>query len=339
MAHGRAQDPLALIAAVPGLDPGTYQRSPLHGDTCLWPEKNCYVDVWLEVLHALRLEPLAVVPSVLATRFEDDQWTFYKPSHEDLYELYGLDVQELNVWQPLLAHARRYLAAGKLIATEVDAWWLPDVAGTDYRRNHVKTTIILNALDVDAQTLDYFHNSSYHRLDGEDFRQIFRVGAAPDPTLLPLFAEYIRTENLRRLPTPELARHSLALVRRYMARRPAHNPVAAFGAHVEAQLPELQARGLDHYHLWAFGGIRQLGAGFELAAENLAWLGRSGVLHAEPAAESFRLISATCKAFVLKGARAVMTRKPSDLPALCATMAEAWQRGMQQLADALERGG
>jgi len=41
----------------------------------------------------------------VAIDFEGDQWTFFKPPHEDLKALYGIDVQELYVWRPLLEHA------------------------------------------------------------------------------------------------------------------------------------------------------------------------------------------------------------------------------------------
>ena len=77
---------------------------------------------------------MAIMPFTLAIDFEGDQWTFFKPPHDELRDLYGIDVQELNCWRPLIDHAEEHLAAGKLISTEADAWWLPDIAGTDYRR-------------------------------------------------------------------------------------------------------------------------------------------------------------------------------------------------------------
>ena len=47
-----------------------------------------------------------MLPFTVAIDFEGDQWTFFKPPHDELCDLYGLDVQELNVWRPL-ARARR----------------------------------------------------------------------------------------------------------------------------------------------------------------------------------------------------------------------------------------
>jgi len=152
---------MSRIEALPGLNAGAYQCHSLHGQDAVWVEKNCYGDVWIELLHALKLEPLAVLPFTLAVDFEGDQWTFFKPSQEELRDLYGIDVQELTVWRPLIEHAIEHLSTGKLISTEADAFWLPDTVGTDYRLKHSKTTILLANLDVDARQLGYFHNSGY----------------------------------------------------------------------------------------------------------------------------------------------------------------------------------
>ena len=155
----------AAVTAIKGLDAANYGRSVLHAESCAWVEKNCYVDIWIEVIHALGLEPRAILPFVAAVDFEGDQWTFFKPPHAELMDLYGIDVQELNVWRPLLEHALEHLAMGKMISTEADAFWLPDTSGTDYRRQHTKSTIVLNDLDVANQRLGYFHNASYYQLD------------------------------------------------------------------------------------------------------------------------------------------------------------------------------
>ena len=80
--------------------------------------------------------PVRSSPFVAAIDFEGDQWTFFKPPHAELTDLYGIDVQEFTVWRPLLEHALEHLEAGKLISTEADAFWLPDTSGTDYRRQH-----------------------------------------------------------------------------------------------------------------------------------------------------------------------------------------------------------
>src|SRR5262249_48173892 len=157
------------------------------------------------------------------------QWTFFKPVHDEIRELYGLDVQELNVWRSLLDHSLAHLGEGKFISTEADAFWLPDTAGTDYRRQHTKTTIVINDLDVETPGLGYSHNAAYYALEGEDFEKLFRVGAPADPTFMPLFAELVRKDAVVQRSAEELRALARPYLKKHFARRPARNPVARFG--------------------------------------------------------------------------------------------------------------
>jgi hypothetical protein len=314
-----------------GLDAANYSRHPLHTEGCVWVEKNCYIDVWIEVIHAAGLEPLAILPFTAAIDFEGDQWTFFKPPHGELRDLYGIDVQELNVWRPLIEHASECLAAGKLISTEADAFWLPDTSGTDYRRQHTKSTIVLNEIDLERRRLGYFHNAGYFSLEGEDFARTFRLDVAPDPTFMPLFAEFVRVDKVIRRPTAELVAMSRELWKRHLARRPVDNPVRRFQERFERDLPGIQERGLAYYHSWAFGTVRQLGAAFELAALNLKWLTANGESGLEEAIEAFVKLSDGNKTFILKGARATNSRRPFDGSVIFGEMADAWTRGMEVL--------
>jgi len=323
------------VSAIEGLSASTYARDVLHAESCAWVEKNCYVDIWIEVVHALGLETRAMLPFVVAIDFEGDQWTFFKPPHDELRELYGIDVQELNVWRPLLEHAQEYLAAGKLISTEADAFWLPDTSGTDYRRQHTKSTIVLNDLDLPNRRLGYFHNAGYYQLEGEDFARTFRLDLPPDPTFMPLFAEVIRVDGLVRRPTQELVRMSVALWQRHLARRPRTNPVIRFQQRFEQDLALIQAKGLGYYHAWAFGTIRQLGAAFELAALNLKWLEDNGVRGLETAIAAFERISGANKTFILKGARVTNSKKAFDGAPMFTEIAQAWESGTAALSAAL----
>jgi len=322
---------VSSVSVLARLDPTTYGRHRLHTEGCVWVEKNCYVDIWIEVIHALGLEPRAVLPFTAAIDFQGDQWTFFKPPHDELRELYGLDVQEMNVWRPLIEHALEHLGAGRLISTEADAFWLPDTSGTDYRRQHTKSTIVLNDLDLEKRRLGYFHNAGYYSLEGEDFARTFRLDTPPDPTFMPLFAELVRIDALVRRPASELLALSRSLWRRHLKRRPASNPVRRFQARFERDLPGIQERGLAYYHAWAFGTIRQLGAAFELAAANLEWLTAEGVAGLAPATLAFEQLSAANKTLILKGARATNSRRPLDGAALFEEMAGAWERGMQAM--------
>jgi hypothetical protein len=311
------------------LDPATYARHSVHAEDRVWVEKNCYVDVWIELVHALGCEPLAMLPFVAAIDFEVDQWTFFKPKHDELFDLYGIDVQELNVWRTLAEHVEVHVGDGKMVATEADAFYLPDTAGTDYQRQHTKTTIIVVDFDLEGRRLGYFHNAGYYALEGTDFEKLFRVGAPHDPTFMPFFAEVVRVDRLEKRPERELRALSRALLGKHVSRRPARNPVKRFGEHITADLTRLQGEGLPVYHAWAFATVRQLGAAMELLSLCLGWLGDE---RERAAAVELDKVSQTSKALILKGARAVNGKRALDAAPMFEEMAGAWQRGMELLA-------
>ncbi|HMJ15531.1 MAG TPA: DUF1839 family protein, partial [Polyangiaceae bacterium] len=109
-----------------GVRPELHQSHALHSGDRAWLETNCYVDLWIEVVHALGLDPHAALPFTLALDFEADQWLFYKQPTSDLYDLYGIDVQELAIWRSLLVHCSEQVARGRIVLVEVDAFHLPD---------------------------------------------------------------------------------------------------------------------------------------------------------------------------------------------------------------------
>lgn len=320
-----------MRASVWNLDAGAYVPHALHAQGSAWMEKNCYVDVWIELLHARKLDPMAIMPFTLAIDFEGDQWTFFKPPLGDLAELYGIEVRELNVWRPLVEHALHHLREGKLVLTEADAYFLPDTAGTSYGRQHVKTTIAIETIDVDARRLGYFHNSTYHALGGADFSHLFDTGTTSDVARLPLFAEIVRLDRVQHASRFSLATRSIELLIHHLQRRPATNPVARFKERFEDELSTFAADGLA-YHSYAFATLRQLGASFELASLYLKWLdhslGDSGIASA---AEAFDEISSISRALILKGARAVVTKKSSDFAPMLDRMQESWDVGMNHL--------
>ena len=318
-------------ASVWNLEPAAYARHSLHGDGCAWVEKNCYIDVWIEVLHAHRLDPMAVMPFTLAIDFEGDQWTFFKPPPGDLADLYGIDVQELNVWRPLIAHAAHHVGEGKLVLTEADAYFLPDTVGTDYGRQHTKTTIGIETIDVDARVLGYFHNASYHTLGGCDFANLFDLDTPPDARRLPLFAEIVRLDRVRHASRFDLVGRSVELLTHHLQRRPATNPVVRFKTRFERDLATFAPDGLA-YHSYAFATLRQLGASFELASLYLRWLDHGfGDARMVQAADAFADISSVAKSLVLKGARAVVTKKLIDFSPMLDRMRDSWDDGMALL--------
>jgi hypothetical protein len=111
--------------------------------------------------------------------------------------------------------------------------------------------------------------------------------------------------------------------------------VTRFGEHVAEQLATLRARGMPFYHAFAFATIRQCGSSSELAAAYLRWLDAQLPGDYGRAASAFDAISASMKALILKGARAVNSQKPVDFSELFADAAKNWDEGMTLLQRAV----
>ncbi len=301
-------------------DPAAYEPSPLHGPDRIWTETNCYVDLWIELLHAFGLEPLAVAAFTLSADFEGRQWSFFKPPLEDLRAVYGIEVGEINVWRPVVDHVQEELDDGRLLSVEVDSWWLPDTAGVSYHLDHVKTSIVPGRLDRAGRRLDYFHGAGYHRLTGDDFDGLF---ASPS---LPPYTELIRLDGLRRDPGAQVS-GSLALAAEHLGRRPATNPVGRLGAHLTAQQGWLSEAGPDAFHKFAFGTCRQCGAEAEVAASYLRWLGDTTGLALSDAADRFQEVAEGAKTLQFALARGARGRR-IDVLGLVRPMADAWEAGI-----------
>lgn len=317
------------------LSPTGWVSHPLHGHERDFRETNCYMDVWIEVLHALGLEPLACLGFTLASEFEGDQWTFFKPPHGDLERLYEVRVEELTLWRPLLEHARTQTARGRLPLVEVDSYFLPDTAGTDYRQKHVKTTIAMARVDAEARRLVYFHNGGLQALEGEDFDGVFTPAASTRADYLPPFCEIIKPERARAARPAELRATSAELARHHLARRPRENPLRAHQARLAADLSLIAAEGMPTYHGYCFASLRQLGASMELLAAYLRWLDGPTPGACSDAATSFASISTVAKGLILRFARVAMNRRPVDPSGSFDDMALAWDRGMGLVGGAL----
>ncbi len=76
----------------------------VHADDRICLETNCAADLWIEGLHALGLDPLAAMGFTLSAGFDGEQWRMFKFSMEDVRRLFGIEVDELNVWRPLADH-------------------------------------------------------------------------------------------------------------------------------------------------------------------------------------------------------------------------------------------
>jgi hypothetical protein len=318
------------VALLP-LSAGEFRPHSLHAVERTWTETNCYVDVWIEVLHALGLDPVAAGAFTLSTDFEGDQWTFFKFPPEDLRTLFGLEVSEFNVWKSVIDHVIEQLDLGRLCTVEVDSWFLPDTRGVSYGIAHVKSTIVPQMIDVGGRVLGYFHNAGYFELEGDDFDGVFRLGSHTDAPGLPPYVELIRLERVRR-HDPDLVSRVVSLTRDHLRRRPSDNPIVRLGARLAHDMPWLTQQDLETFHLYSFGTCRQCGATAELAASFVEWLNRHDQPGTESAVASFSDLAAGAKALQFALARVVRGRQV-DLAAILGPMEQHWADAMATLVE------
>ncbi len=308
-------------AVFAGLDPARYRPHALHGSDRIWPETNCSVDLWIEVIAALGLEPAAAMGFTVTMDFEGDQFSFFKIPPEDMESLYGLRLGELAIFDAPERHAAEQVGRGRLVLMEVDGFHLPDTRGVSYRTEHGKTTVGINRIDLDAGRMEYFHNGGYHALAGEDFAGVFQLESR---TAERPFLPYTEFVKIGRAPGGDVRAKAEALFARHWARRPADNPVRAFQGRFAAQAVALYERPA-FFHKYAFNTLRQLGANFELMAAGLDFLG------ATDAAVPALAIAEGAKTVQFQLARAVARQRAEALPAMLAGAADAWDLTMERL--------
>lgn len=299
----------------------------------MWPETNCYVDLWIEVLHACGLPPEAMLGFTLTQDFEGDQFTFFKVPLEDLEALYGIRCTELAIYDRVESHIAEQIGRGRLCLVEMDSFYMPDTRGVAYRLEHGKTTVAVNRLDLENRTLDYFHNGGFFRLDGDDFNGLFQLNAAENALpFLPYteFAKFPQTYPAE----ADLLREARRLLRFHFERRPRSNPVASFAEVFPRQVEAIAERPFGYFHKYAFNTLRQLGANFELAAGHIDWLAADGTL--SEAAKAALRIAEVSKSVQFQVARAVTRKRFEPLTTALDPAAEAWDQMMQILADRID---
>lgn len=302
--------------------PGSYSAHPIHHEDRVWAQTNCYMDLWVEVLHSLGLDPVPALACAFSSRFDGAQWTFLKLKAEDILALYGIDVAEMNVWRAPLVHIEDNLDVGMLSTVEVDGYWLPDTLGTSYHEAHTKTTIVPNRIDRAARALEYFHNSGYHVLRGDDFSGIFDL----DRAILPSFVPYV--EQIRLSPVHMMNIGNIAEVaRRNVAARAPGNPVRELGLRVLEDSSWVQTAGMEAFHLWSFGLLRQCGATAELAGDVSEFLDTAGFSGTAEAVAGFRKVALGAKSVQFQMARAARGRVVDPRDQLD-EMAVAWNNSM-----------
>ncbi len=323
------------------LSPDGYQRHLIHTRERHWAETNCYVDVWIELLHAWGFDPIAALPFTVGIDFEGDQWTFFKFPHADLRDLYGLDVQELAIWQPLVKHVDEQVAIGRPVLVELDSYFLPDTEGTAYRREHTKSTVAVTDIDVANQRLGYFHGQGYYELHGDDFVNLFRLEGPHDPAMMPPYVEFVKRRPNRAATGRTLVETSLSLLKQQLSRLPETNPFDKFKPRFAADMDWLVHESMDVFHQYSFATLRQFGAAYELAALYFEWLDSHGVDGLGVARDAFHLLATGAKTMQFQLARAIARKKPLNLGPLD-DMADIWRTAMDYLASRLDtsvRGG
>ncbi|MGH9017789.1 MAG: DUF1839 family protein [Acidimicrobiales bacterium] len=309
------------------LDPARYAPHRLHGADRNWTETNCWLDMMVEVLHVLGYEPLAAAAGTLSADFDGEQWPLFKFATEDLRALFGIEIDEMYVWRPVLDHIEDHLGMGQLVTVEVDAWFLPDTAGITYGTDHAKTGVVVQMVDRDERRLGYFHNAGYFELQGDDFDGIFHRPGGRDPRILLPYMELVRLDRRRHDPPGVVLDRARALTVAHLARRPADNPVVRLGARMESDLAWVAAGGDAAFHPYAFATCRQVGATAELAAAFVEWLDAGDGGGLEKAAAAFGSMAERAKGLQFSLARAGRGRRV-DLGGQVAEMAEAWETAM-----------
>ena len=310
-----------------GLDPATYTPSPLHHPDRTFRETNCYVDIWVELLHALGIDAASAMAFACTVDFEGDQWTFFKPPADEMERLYGIDVHEMQLYRPTIDHVIEQLTYGRTIIIEADSFYMPDRGATSYRRAHVKSSIAIEAIDAAHERLRYFHGPGYYELSGEDFRGIFRLGRAFTEDVLPPYTELVRFDAGPRLEGEELRRAAGEMLGRQLARKPRRNPWLTFGERVSKDLPALLAGTDAEYHAYAFATVRQCGAAFETLGSFVEWLTPPSSPEASAAAAALGSQVSGAKALLFRLAR----RRPFDAGPTIRQSAEDWEIAMHAL--------
>jgi len=307
-----------MLVCIPGVSPATHRPYRLHDPDRIWPESNCSLDLWIEILGSLGLSPEPLLSVAVRQDFEADQFGFTKILPEDLEFVYGLRVQELSLYDSLVTHVSHQMARGRMCLVEVDAYFLPDTAQASYRRRHGATMIGINRLDVEGETLEYFHNGGYFSLSGEDFRAL--LGGRSDERSGPQpYVEYT-TLDFERTDPSEWKRRGKLLLAKHWERRPNTNPIRSFQSVLETQAETLVNRGLDALHDYAFNNFRMLGSNFDLLGASLDWL--SGGRH--PLAAHCAVIAQSAASMPLRLAKAIARRRFDRLSAALDPAADAW---------------
>ncbi|WP_277187913.1 DUF1839 family protein [Caballeronia sp. BR00000012568055] len=314
-----ALDPLRMRAR-------RHHAHALHRGERIWHEGAGATDLWIELLHGYGLEPHAALAFTVAQDFEDDQFTLGRVPQEDIEKLYGLQVQELSVFDSLEERALVQIRRANTVLVEVDAFFLPDTRAVSYHREHAKTMIGIDVIDPNARRLGYFHHTGYHLLDGDDY----------DGVLKPM-ALFPHVEFVKRARDPltgtALAEASADLLCAHLLRRPLHNPITRWRAVFPEHIDTMLERGDAYTRLYASNVMRHLGANFELLAHYLQWMREQGFDIPVQTHTSSRKLASESMVMQCRLARALSRGKRELCEGSFDVMEDAWDRVIPPLAN------
>ncbi|SAK46905.1 hypothetical protein AWB79_01184 [Caballeronia hypogeia] len=328
-----ARSPAEAVTATSTPVADESRQHALHREERVWLETNCYVDLWIELLHHYGCDPHAALSFTVTQAFEGDQFTFPKFSLDDISRLYGLQAQELAIYDTLEAHVREQTKRGQIVVAEVDSFWLPDTRVTAYRQNHTKTTIAIDAIDTQAKRITYFHNAGYFALSGEDYNGVFRLlpDLAGDVQALFPYVEFVKRAR-DPLEGEALVKRSVELLKLRLADRPVTNPVAQWRAEFPEHLRAMLERDPAYYHLYTFNVMRQLGSNFELLSKYLGWLNRNGVEVSGEIQSSAQAIASEAMVMQFRLARARMRSRSDACEDCLESMQTSYDKVIEPLA-------
>ena len=149
----------------------------------------------------------------------------------------------MQPYRPLPDQIAEQIERGRTLIVELDSWYLPDTAATSYRKEHVKSSVVAEAIDRDGERLRYFHGARLPRARGRGLprRLPARHAICPATCCRPTPSwpgstpgRACEGEELRAAQPRDAARAQIA-------RRPADNPFVRFGAQLARDLPGLLA--------------------------------------------------------------------------------------------------
>ncbi len=299
-----------------------------HCGERVWSATNSHLDVWIELLHTLGLDPALVLLPTFCADFEGDQWTHSNVSRADLWAAYGIALDDLCVWRPLLAHFVEQFDRGNAVLVEVDEFHLPALTGSSYQREHVKTLIAATGYDRHAHRLRYLHGVAGAEVGGRDLDALLAAGIG-SAQLAP-GAWIVKLDRMSARTSAERAQLGVALARLHGTRIPARNPVRLFGDALRSHGAWLAGGDAEHYQRWAFATLHQCGASFELAADVCAWLASQGQ-PVEPAVAHFRNVSHAARALHQRLVRVPQSGRMPDVSHTVEDMARSWDQAMNVL--------